>query len=537
VQAENAYFKRIDRDFKLYELIVSAVSEPMAVIDKCYNYIMVNGRYEDFWGKDKDGIVGKQVSEVIGRDLFEGMVKDRIDRCLSGENVCYSTWFQSPTYGARYLKINYHPYRNDRCEIIGMINIAYDFTEQMAHENSLRESEERFRILVEASPMSILLLQDGKYVFGNKASADLMGYACGEDVIGLDALAPVAPEFHGTIRQRIERLCKGESNPPAVMRLIRPDGNSVWTLSASALIWLHGKPTVVVVSQDITEQKKIEMNLNASQDKFKKIFESTPALMSITDIEDGRFYDINEAFINKTGYARAETIGRTSVEIGFIAESERSLLKNAIMEKGSLRDFELKLNCRDGSRIVCSYSGEVIELAGRKRLLSFAIDITERKRQEGLVREKQLELEAHSKKLEEMNTALNVLIDHRSQEKESMKREIATNFEKLVFPYLRFPSEKKSKAELCTILSIVERNIREILLNSHNLDLPLIAGLTPTESKIAHMIRDGQSSKEIAASLNMSVRTVYFHRENIRKKLNLTNNGTSLKSRLQSQRQ
>ena len=74
-------------------------------------------------------------------------------------------------------------------------------------------------------------------------------------------------------------------------------------------------------------------------------------------------------------------------------------------------------------------------MEGEKRLLSIATDITERKQQEKLMQKKQSEFEAHALKLEQMNTALNVLIDHRKSEKEGFKKEITTRFEKLVFPY------------------------------------------------------------------------------------------------------
>ena len=133
-----------------------------------------------------------------------------------------------------------------------------------------------------------------------------------------------------------------------------------------------------------------------------------------------------------------------------------------------------------------------------------------------------------------MNTALKVLLEHRDEEKASTSNELLKNFEKLVFPYLPSINPVKNSSDLNTTLSIIERNIKEILLNIDTPKLAVHRLLSPTEIKIAVMIKDGKISKEIAKNLNLSVRTVYFHRENIRKKLSLSNAKTSLRSYLQS---
>lgn len=204
------------------------------------------------------------------------------------------------------------------------------------------------------------------------------------------------------------------------------------------------------------------------------------------------------------------------------------------MKQGGIRDTEFELTRSDGSQMICLYSGELIESGGVKRLLSIAIDITDRKNQAILISQKQVELVEQSKKLEEMNTALNVLLDHRGQEKEKFKKDILENFKKLVFPY--FPSSGRSEQEgLSTIISIIERNTKEILLKGDNKNLSLFSSLTPMESRIAQLIKEGKTSKGIANALQLSVHTVYFHRENVRKKLNLTKSKTNLKTYLQSQ--
>jgi PAS domain S-box-containing protein len=285
---------------------------------------------------------------------------------------------------------------------------------------------------------------------------------------------------------------------------------------------------------DVTDKKKAEKTLKETQDMFLKSFKNAPVMITISTIEDGRYLEVNDAFIKSSGFSREQAVGRTSVELGFIKHKDREHLKNAIRHGGRFRHVELTLTKQNDSPMTCLYSGEIIVVNGVKRLLSTAIDITDRKQQEDLLQQKQSELEVHSKKLEAMNTALNVLIEHRNEEKETFKMNILKHFEKLVFPYFPTSTGTGTEQGLSAILSILERNIKEILLKEDNKNFSLYTGLTPMESQIAYMIKQEKSSKEIAGSLNLSLRTVYFHRENIRKKLNLRKTKASLKFHLQS---
>ncbi|MBT7087848.1 PAS domain S-box protein [bacterium] len=287
---------------------------------------------------------------------------------------------------------------------------------------------------------------------------------------------------------------------------------------------------------DITERKLTEKALIESEEKFRLLTSLSPGGIYQTD-SHGEFIYTNPAFLNMVG-ASFDEVKRKSW-IDFIHPDDRKKIAESwskIVDGEGLWKNEFRFqDARGKITWIYGYSTPIIDYKGNtKGYLGLNVPITDRKHQENLVKQKQIELETHSKKLEEMNTALNVLIDHRREEKEGFKKDIIKNFEKLVFPY--FPSSKSSKTqeELSTIVSIIERNIKEILIRGSNRNLSLYLGLTPMESQIAHMVKEGRSSKDIAAKLNLSVRTVFFHRENIRKKLNLTKTKTSLKAHLQS---
>lgn len=136
-------------------------------------------------------------------------------------------------------------------------------------------------------------------------------------------------------------------------------------------------------------------------------------------------------------------------------------------------------------------------------------------------------------KLEQTNIALNVLIDKRKNEKQELSRTIQENFDKLVFPYYQTITHSHSKEEILTIIEVLKHNTHTSL---QSLETPSAKGyleLSPRELQIADFITAGKSSKDIASLLNISTRSVFFHRNNIRKKLGIHKAGTNLRTYLQ----
>jgi DNA-binding CsgD family transcriptional regulator len=132
-------------------------------------------------------------------------------------------------------------------------------------------------------------------------------------------------------------------------------------------------------------------------------------------------------------------------------------------------------------------------------------------------------------KLEEKNTALSVLLEHREEEKKRVAGRVTGNFEKLVFPYLNKLEAGGGEAAVAYV-SILKKNIRESLAPLDGSGTLRYAGFTPSEVQVADLIKAGKTSKEIADLMNISLRSVYFHRNNIRKKLNISNKKANLQA-------
>jgi PAS domain S-box-containing protein len=146
--------------------------------------------------------------------------------------------------------------------------------------------------------------------------------------------------------------------------------------------------------------------------------------------------------------------------------------------------------------------------------------------------ERTRELEIKTKSLEEVNTALKVLLNKRHEDKKELEENVLANVKGLVLPYIEKINNTRLNEQQKTFLSIIERNIEEIVSPFYkNLGLKYFT-LTPRELNITNLIKNGKTTKQIAKILNISAKTVDTHRKNIRKKIGIENKKVNLRSHL-----
>ena len=150
---------------------------------------------------------------------------------------------------------------------------------------------------------------------------------------------------------------------------------------------------------------------------------------------------------------------------------------------------------------------------------------------EHLIGERTAELEMRSTNLVEMNTALNVLLQKREEDKRQVEELIVTNIKSLVYPYVEKMRNDIPNAKQNLLLDIIETHLNELL--SPLLKYLQQFNLTPKEVQVAAMVKDGKTTKEIAAVLGVETSSIDAHRNSIRKKLGLTRKA-NLQSKLQS---
>jgi PAS domain S-box-containing protein len=137
------------------------------------------------------------------------------------------------------------------------------------------------------------------------------------------------------------------------------------------------------INKDAIEISKAGDVLRLSEEKFSKAFRSGPTLMAISTIKDGRFIDVNDAFLRTFGYEKEEVLGRTSTELGIWADpEERNKTTDSLSKSRRINNEEIVFCKKTGEELTMLWSVEVIDIEGRLCMLVVAQDITDRKKLE-----------------------------------------------------------------------------------------------------------------------------------------------------------
>ena len=200
-------------------------------------------------------------------------------------------------------------------------------------------------------------------------------------------LERVHPRDRKTLAKAVQRALDHLQPVSTIyFRIVRPDG-SPRTMRGQLEVVLNGAGKAVSMigtCHDVTRQKWAETALRASEQRFFKIFQATPGLLSITSLKDERFLEVNEAFLRTLGYQHPEVVGRSATELGIWAdERERLEVARALEEKGELRGIEVRFKSKTGQELVGLVSAEPIEINDERCVLTLFKDISERKRLEG----------------------------------------------------------------------------------------------------------------------------------------------------------
>lgn len=191
----------------------------------------------------------------------------------------------------------------------GVIFTALDVTEQARAEAALRESEERYRKLVEISPDAVLLHQDQKIIYANPAALRLLGAKNAGEIAGRLILDFVAPPFRGVVSKNIRIDLEGEESPLTELQMLRLDGTEVMVEGRGVKTRINGTPVVMVALRDVTARNQAEMASRSSEMRYRALLERS--FNAVIVHQDGTIIIVNEAACSIAGAkSPGELIGR-----------------------------------------------------------------------------------------------------------------------------------------------------------------------------------------------------------------------------------
>ena len=261
---------------------------------------------------------------------------------------------------------------------IRMIGTNWDITAQKQAAEALRESEANFRTFFESmTDMILVSTPEGRVLYTNSAVTRTLGYPPGE-IEDMHLLDLHPPELRQEAAGIFSAMFRGErENCP--LPLLSRDGIRV---PVETRVWFgkwSGNACVFGICKNLTTEQE-------AQQRFERLFRHNPSLMALSDLQERRFSDVNDAFLTTLGYARDEVVGHAVSDIGlFISPEQHAVAMNRLLADGRLVDFELQVRHKDGALIDGLFSGEIISSQSRRYILTVMTDITARKRAEAEV--------------------------------------------------------------------------------------------------------------------------------------------------------
>ncbi len=254
-------------------------------------------------------------------------------------------------------------------------------------EEALRESEEKYRLVVENVAESISIIQDGKQIFVNPGSVKILGYPP-EVLTSKPFIEFIHPDDRGMVMERHNKRMSGEEAPPIYsFRVVRRDGVVRWVEANAVVVPWKGKPAALNFLNDITERKQAEEALLESEERYRDLVENSHDLICTHDLE-GNLLSVNEAPVRTLGYSRESLLQMNPRDL--LAPEQREKFEvylKEIQEKGRASGI-LRVQTASGETRYWEYNntlrteGVVVPI-----VRGMAHDITEQRKVEQALRE------------------------------------------------------------------------------------------------------------------------------------------------------
>lgn len=262
-------------------------------------------------------------------------------------------------------------------------------------ESAIRESEEKFRTLVESSQIGVYIIQDGRFVYVNPSMMRMYGYS-EEEFLALSSLYDsVAPEDRPLVLENIRKRIEGEVESVQYdFWAIKKDGRKMRVGVLGSRTTYHGRTAVIGTAEDITERKLSEERLRESEERYRNLFEESIDAIYVTT-PAGKILDINTAGVKLFGFnSRSEMLELENVALLYVNPEDRKKSRHILDTDGIMRDFEITVKRIDGVHLTVQDSATVLRDVEGNPVAYRGIlrDVTEeRKLEEQLLQSQKLE--------------------------------------------------------------------------------------------------------------------------------------------------
>jgi PAS domain S-box-containing protein len=419
-------------------------------------------------------------------------------------------------------------------KITGML---MDISQRKETEEALRESRETMDTLINSTHDFAMLIDVNGVVLALNKMAAASYRMQPHDLIGKNIFELTAPDLAAT-RSKVVKEVVTTKKP---VNYFEERKGQILDVNMNPVPNKEGNVRYLsIFAKDITELKKTETALKKSEKQYRNIVDNALIGIYETNLKGDILY-INEALAKIFEYESSAEMIPSGIVVLYKDTRDRMALIEKLKKTGRVKNFEFEALTKSGKtkNILVSAALEGDNISG------MLMDISERKKAEEALKkshdkleyrvaERTQELSNKTRNLKEVNTALQILLQKRDEDRKDLEERLLSNVKELALPYLQKMKGKIRDDRLNSYLNILESNLNNIISPFSQKLSTKYLNLTPAEIGVADLVKHGKSTKEIADLLNVSGKTVETHRVNIRKKLDITNKKANLRTYLLS---
>ncbi|MBS1765915.1 MAG: PAS domain S-box protein [Acidobacteria bacterium] len=359
-----------------YGGLVDTLAEGVAFLDREARFLFVNAACGQIFGMDPDALLGRSTLDLVApeaRDLHG----DELRRRLAGERSSYEIEIVRANGERRWLSVRAAPRRDSSGHFTGAVASFIDVTDHRLTLEAHKQSEARFRRLVEMLPQGLVTYQDGIISYSNPAAAAITR-TDPERTVGRPILDFIHPKHWMDIKARMGHMLQGQLVPAMDYTFRRGDGTEVQVEAHAQVLEPGERPVFVSVFTDLTRRLEMELAVRESEERYRSVVEQAQDMIFLVDLETHAVVQANEAFHRTLGYP----ISRMGILTLYdLVDATREAVDGNItqvMHLGSAAIGRRMYFHENGSKHEVEVTGSICRTGGRDFMLVLARDITER---------------------------------------------------------------------------------------------------------------------------------------------------------------